>query len=725
MDSGERPHLHSPHASPVDPASVLNMTMKEINQVISELKKENFNLKLRVFFCEDSLQRQSGGPAGEADVRRTNIDLQVEVEMLREHVKKLQKALSESQEQTRRQTPESNVRISKLEKDVLGGYKKEPEEKYALVELRMMDLETGNLNLEAQLQEKSQVILALEKELENEKLKCGARLNEVQAELAECLSEKDFLLSEKEVVAEAHEDTIKSLTCRLKQHKCVCIEKTGGVQQEQLKDIDELLDTKCAKSPPATQERNSDFGVPGTSVHQIRIQIQPSSSAFQETIDRKEDGEGQVTSSSLRSEAEIVGNQVEEQNMRPQERRQSEVKKVKALETRVKEMQQQVEESNNKLEVLEEMLQDLNATVSYQPTQRLDQIFSDSKATERQASGSFDEGYGSGTDQNLSSVRLDTVKDQETNYRRLKIRLMASDRLRKVLAEKASEVETLQNEREHLLCDESKLADGQRHARHDLIYLDNALDSARREIESLMMQMKLMEELDRREMVQKFVVPRDSKLRVFPVNTSRTDCGSRTQKESLSSQLSGGMKKKMKQQPVQQKRKMKMQDTRTEPLDSVSRRPRAININNLEHEEDSSSLRNPSELNTETLRLRSNSLQRSNLNTNQYHHPSHGSSRWSTNPSRSPSLTQEDIGLQRIVAEVKGLTYGISRVLREAHDGGSPGNSRSSDPYSENVKLNKIIKTLKIEKSSNKTIVFEAVKRLQRVNQRKLERLCD
>ena len=75
-----------------------------------------------------------------------------------------------------------------------------------------------------------------------------------------------------------------------------------------------------------------------------------------------------------------------------------------------------------------------------------------------------------------------------------------------------------------------------------------------------------------------------------------TDCGSRTQKESLSSQLSGGMKKKMKQQPVHQKRKMKMQDTRTEPLDSVSRRPRAININNLEHEEDSSSLRNPSEL---------------------------------------------------------------------------------------------------------------------------------
>ena len=200
-----------------------------------------------------------------------------------------------------------------------------------------------------------------------------------------------------------------------------------------------------------------------------------------------------MTSSSLRFEAEIAGNQVEEQNKRPQERRHSrsqeierlqyEVKKVKALERRVKEMQRQVEESNRKLEVHEKMLQDLNATVSDQTTQRLEQIFADAKATGRQPSGSFDEGYGSGTSQNLSSVRLDMVTDQETDYRRLGIRLMASDLLRKVLAEKASEVETLQNEREHLLCEESKLADGQRHARHNLMHLDHALNSARKEIE--------------------------------------------------------------------------------------------------------------------------------------------------------------------------------------------------------------------------------------------------
>ena len=53
---------------------------------------------------------------------------------------------------------------------------------------------------------------ALEKELENEKVQRDAKLSELQYELAECLSEKDFLLAEKEAETEAHEDAIKSLT---------------------------------------------------------------------------------------------------------------------------------------------------------------------------------------------------------------------------------------------------------------------------------------------------------------------------------------------------------------------------------------------------------------------------------------------------------------------------------------------------------------------------------
>ncbi|CAL8320668.1 unnamed protein product [Lota lota] len=86
--------------------------------------------------------------------------------------------------------------------------------------------------------------------------------------------------------------------------------------------------------------------------------------------------------------------------------------------------------------------------------------------------------------------------------------------------------------------------------------------------------------------------------------------------------------------------------------------------------------------NAETLKWRTNSLHRSGLNTNKYgsaaSSSSHCSSRWSTNPYMSPSLAHDDNGLQRIVAEVNTLTYGISQVLREAHDGRSPSYSQSS-----------------------------------------------
>ena len=67
-----------------------------------------------------------------------------------------------------------------------------------------------------------------------------------------------------------------------------------------------------------------------------------------------------------------------------------------------------------------------------------------------------------------------------------------------------------------------------------------------------------------------------------------TDCGYRTQTDSLSSPGSCGIKQKMKEQPVHQKRKT--HHTKTEPL------PRAININDLEHGKDSASLRSPSPL---------------------------------------------------------------------------------------------------------------------------------
>ncbi|KAL5009349.1 hypothetical protein ScPMuIL_014930 [Solemya velum] len=68
-------------------------TMKEYDQQIGELKKENFNLKLRIYFLEERLQQKLGD--GE-DVFRTNIELKVDVESLKKELADKQELLKKA-----------------------------------------------------------------------------------------------------------------------------------------------------------------------------------------------------------------------------------------------------------------------------------------------------------------------------------------------------------------------------------------------------------------------------------------------------------------------------------------------------------------------------------------------------------------------------------------------------------------------------------------------------
>ncbi|BFZ20636.1 hypothetical protein BsWGS_23675 [Bradybaena similaris] len=59
---------------------VRGRTMKEYDQQISDLKKENFSLKMRIYYMEERMQQRYGDGQ---DVFRTNIELQVEIENLK------------------------------------------------------------------------------------------------------------------------------------------------------------------------------------------------------------------------------------------------------------------------------------------------------------------------------------------------------------------------------------------------------------------------------------------------------------------------------------------------------------------------------------------------------------------------------------------------------------------------------------------------------------------
>ncbi|XP_005382660.1 PREDICTED: CDK5 regulatory subunit-associated protein 2 isoform X4 [Chinchilla lanigera] len=63
----------------VSPTRARNM--KDFENQITELKKENFNLKLRIYFLEERMQQEFDGPT--EHIYKTNIELKVEVESLK------------------------------------------------------------------------------------------------------------------------------------------------------------------------------------------------------------------------------------------------------------------------------------------------------------------------------------------------------------------------------------------------------------------------------------------------------------------------------------------------------------------------------------------------------------------------------------------------------------------------------------------------------------------
>ncbi|XP_050782842.1 CDK5 regulatory subunit-associated protein 2 isoform X4 [Gopherus flavomarginatus] len=66
-------------------------TMKDYENQITDLKKENFNLKLRIYFLEEQMQQKFDGPT--EDIYKINIELKVEVESLKRDLQEREKLL--------------------------------------------------------------------------------------------------------------------------------------------------------------------------------------------------------------------------------------------------------------------------------------------------------------------------------------------------------------------------------------------------------------------------------------------------------------------------------------------------------------------------------------------------------------------------------------------------------------------------------------------------------
>ncbi|XP_076321166.1 uncharacterized protein LOC143230834 [Tachypleus tridentatus] len=96
MDSVNQSEVFSPTASQRGAilSPVRARTMKEYDQQIADLRKENFNLKLKLYFLEEKMEKKYDGDSKE--LHRINIKLQVDVETLHKELEQKHKLLQDA-----------------------------------------------------------------------------------------------------------------------------------------------------------------------------------------------------------------------------------------------------------------------------------------------------------------------------------------------------------------------------------------------------------------------------------------------------------------------------------------------------------------------------------------------------------------------------------------------------------------------------------------------------
>ncbi|XP_040278525.1 CDK5 regulatory subunit-associated protein 2-like, partial [Bufo bufo] len=98
---------------PVDRAH----TMKDFEKQITDLKKENFNLKLRIYFLEEQVQRQYETSSDE--LHRMNIELKVEVESLKHDFQEKHNLLVRASKAVEGLTGEHDLTVQRLQEEHL------------------------------------------------------------------------------------------------------------------------------------------------------------------------------------------------------------------------------------------------------------------------------------------------------------------------------------------------------------------------------------------------------------------------------------------------------------------------------------------------------------------------------------------------------------------------------------------------------------------------------
>nr|KAF6331571.1 CDK5 regulatory subunit associated protein 2 [Pipistrellus kuhlii] len=189
----------------VSPTRARNM--KDFENQITELKKENFNLKLRIYFLEERMQQEFHGPT--EHIYKTNIELKVEVESLKRELQEREQLLIKASKAVESLAEGGGSEVRRVKEDA----QKKVQQVEDLLNKRILLLEEDVKAAQAELEKAvagTETEKALRLSLEN-KLSEMKKMHEGDLDMALVLEEKDRLIEELRLSLKSKEALIQRL----------------------------------------------------------------------------------------------------------------------------------------------------------------------------------------------------------------------------------------------------------------------------------------------------------------------------------------------------------------------------------------------------------------------------------------------------------------------------------------------------------------------------------
>ncbi|XP_053138531.1 CDK5 regulatory subunit-associated protein 2 isoform X3 [Hemicordylus capensis] len=124
-------------------------TMKDFENQITELRKENFNLKLRIYFLEERMQQKFDGPSEE--IYRINIELKVELESLKRDLQEREQLLIKASKAVESLAQGGDAEIQRLKEESRKQVQQVEDNLTSRIHLLEEDLKTAQEELEKAL----------------------------------------------------------------------------------------------------------------------------------------------------------------------------------------------------------------------------------------------------------------------------------------------------------------------------------------------------------------------------------------------------------------------------------------------------------------------------------------------------------------------------------------------------------------------------------------------